>query len=84
MIKGPENLPYEESLKEVFSPQRQGGSGDLTTIFQYLKGGYKEDGGSPITRSHMEKTWGNGSKLHWERFHLYIRKEFFTVRKINH
>ena len=32
----------------------------------------------------MEKTRGNGSKLHWERFHLDIGKKIFTVRTINH
>ena len=41
--------------------------GGLITVFQYLKGGYKEDGGSLFTRSHMEKTRGNGYKLHQER-----------------
>jgi len=30
------------------------------TAFQYLKGSYKEDGGFLFTRSHMEKTRGNG------------------------
>jgi len=46
--------------------------GDLITItvFQYLKGGSKENRGSLFTRSHMEKTGGNAHLLHWERFHL--------------
>ena len=35
-------------------------------------------------RSHTEKTRGNGYKLHQERFHLDIRKKFFTVGIINH
>jgi len=34
--------------------------------------------------SHMEKTRGNRNKLHWERFHLNTRKEFFTLRAIIH
>ncbi|GAB0185854.1 hypothetical protein GRJ2_001050700 [Grus japonensis] len=29
----------------------------LITMFQYLKSGYKEDGDSLFTRTHMEKTW---------------------------
>ncbi|KAK4832350.1 hypothetical protein QYF61_021879 [Mycteria americana] len=37
-----------------------------------------------VFKSHMEKTRGNGSKLHQERFHLDRRKKFFTVRTINH
>jgi len=32
----------------------------------------------------MEKTRGNGYKLHWVRFHLNVRKTFFIVRMINH
>ena len=55
MIKGLGNLPYEERLREF--------KGDLITMFQYLKGGFKEDGDFLFTRSHMEKTRGNGYKL---------------------
>jgi len=32
----------------------------------------------------MEKTWGNRYKPHWERFHLNMRKRFFTVRTVDH
>lgn len=55
----------------VFSPQRRLG-GDLITVFQYLKGSYKEDRGSPFPSSHMERTRHNRYKLHWKRFHLDI------------
>lgn len=44
--------------------------GDLITLFQYLKGGNKEDGGVLFTRYHTEKVRCRGYKLHWERFHL--------------
>ncbi|KAK4818646.1 hypothetical protein QYF61_016617 [Mycteria americana] len=79
MIKKLENLSYEEILKEL----EEKAPGDLITVFQYLKGGYKEGGGSLFTRSHMEKTWGNRHKLYWKRIHLDTRKKFFTVRTIN-
>lgn len=39
-----------------FLPGEEKAWGDLLTVFQYLKGSYKEDGGSCFTRSHMEKT----------------------------
>ncbi|GAB0181377.1 hypothetical protein GRJ2_000603000 [Grus japonensis] len=87
MIKGQDHLPYEERLKELgisTLPRGDKAWGNLITVFQYLKGGYKEDRGSLITRSHMEKTKGNGYKLHQERFHLDIRNNIFTVRTINH
>lgn len=35
-------------------------------------------------RNQMEKTRGSGYKLHWERFYLDIRKNFFTLRIISH
>ena len=41
---------------------------DLITMLQYLKGGYKEDGDSLFTRSHMEKMRGNGYRLLLGRF----------------
>ncbi|GAB0209187.1 mitochondrial enolase superfamily member 1 [Grus japonensis] len=65
MIKGLGSLPYEERLREsgLFSLEKRRLRGDLITMFQYLKGGYKEDGDSPFTRSHMEKMKGNGCKL---------------------
>lgn len=52
------------------------------TVFQYLKVGYKEDGVFVYTRSPMERTSVNSYKLHRERFHLDIRKKFFTMRII--
>lgn len=48
---------------------------DLMTVFQYLKGGYREDGCSNFIRNNMEKTRSKKYKLHQERF--YIRKNFF-------
>lgn len=53
---------------------------DLLTVFQYLKGSYTEDRGSLFSRSHAEKTRGNGYKLHQETFQLDTRKKKFTVR----
>jgi len=32
----------------------------------------------------MEKARGNRYKLHWERFHLSVKKKFFTLRTINY
>lgn len=57
MVKRLKNLPYEESLKELglFTLENQKLRLDLITVFQCLKGGYKEDRGSLFSRSHMEE-----------------------------
>ncbi|KAK4814404.1 hypothetical protein QYF61_018163 [Mycteria americana] len=64
MIKGLGSLPYEERLRELvfFSLEKRRLRGDLITMFQHLKGGYKEDGDSLFTRSRMEKTRGREVK----------------------
>ena len=68
----------------MFSLEKRRLRGDLITMFQYLKGGYEEDGDSLFTRSHMEKTRGNGYKLCLGRFQLDTRGRFFTMRTISH
>ncbi|KAK4832113.1 LOW QUALITY PROTEIN: hypothetical protein QYF61_020740 [Mycteria americana] len=85
MLKGLGSLPYEERLRELglFSLEKRRLRGDLITMFQYLKGGYKEDGDSLFTRSHMEKTRGNGYKLLLGRSRLDTRGKFVTMRTIS-
>jgi len=85
MSKGLGSLPYEERLRELglFSPQKRRLRGDLITMFQYLKGGYKECGDSLFTRSHMGKMRDNGYKLLVRRFRLDARGKLFTMRNIS-
>ncbi|PKU40682.1 hypothetical protein llap_9015 [Limosa lapponica baueri] len=86
VIKGLGSLPYEERLKELrfFSLKKRRLRGDLITMFQYLKGGYKEDGDSFFTRSHMEKKRDDGYELLLGIFQLDTRGTLFTMRKISH
>jgi len=67
MIKGLGRLPCEKRLRELglFSLEKRRLRGDLITMFQYLKDGCKEDGGSLFTRPHTEKTRGNGTGYSW-------------------
>lgn len=66
MNKWLENLSSEESF----------------TVFQYLKSGWKEDGGSLFTISHTEKTTDNGYSFHWERFDMNIKNKFFILSTV--
>jgi len=85
-VQGLGSLPYEKRLKELglFSLQKRRLRGDLITVFQYLKCGYKEDGDHLSTRNHMEKTRGNGYKLLLQGFQLDTKAKFFTMRTISY
>lgn len=57
------NLPCEERLREwsLFSLVKIRLRGNLITMFQSLKGGYKDVGDSLFARSPMEKMRGRGN-----------------------
>lgn len=56
--------------------------GNLNTVSQCLKDGYKENG-DLFTRSHRENRKGNGYMLLLGTFQLDTRGKYFTIRTIS-
>jgi len=75
-IRALEHLFYDERLRELRLFSLRGRRGDLITIFQYLKGAYKQEWDQPLMRVDNDRTRENGFKLEERRFRLDVRKKF--------
>ena len=65
MIRGLENLSYEERLRELgmLSLEKRKLQRDLIVAFQYLKGAYKQEGERLFTRVDSDRTGQGGMVL---------------------
>lgn len=75
MIKELEKQLHEEKIskQELLRLEKRGFTGDVVTVFQNLKGSYREDRGTFSTQVH-DRRRNNGSKLFQGKFYLVLRK----------
>ena len=86
MIKGLEHLPCVERLDDLdlFSHEKRKLRGDLICVCNYLKCGRQRDMANLFSVVCGDRTRGNGHKLEHRKFHTNVRRNFFTVRVMEH
>lgn len=86
MIKRPKHLSYEEWLGELglFNLKKRQVRGGLINVYNCLKRRCQEDGSRLFLVVPSTRARGNREKFMRRKFHLYVRKNLFTVWMTEH
>jgi len=86
VMRGLKHISYKERLKELalFNLKKRRLRGDFINACKRLKGGCQEDRARLFSVVPSDRTRGDWYKLKHRKFHLNIRKNFFTLRVMEH
>ena len=86
MMRGLEHLLYEERLRALglFVLDKRRLRGALINTYKYLQGESKMDEARLLLVVPRDRSRNNGHKLECKKFHIDVRKNFFSARVIEH
>ncbi|KAE8591668.1 hypothetical protein XENTR_v10018537 [Xenopus tropicalis] len=84
LVKSMESLSYEVRLAKLglFTLEKRRLRGDMITMYKYIRGSYNNLSNVLFTSRSFQRTQGHPLCLEEGRFHVNIRKGFFTVRAV--